>query len=182
MGNFNLADYEPVEDRLARFWADHPAGRVATLLVASEGTEWVFRAEVYRDADDAAPWATGYAHEVTGQGMVNKTSACENCETSAIGRALANAGYAPKGKRPSREEMTKASAPASRSTDRRSAAKTGTGTEPGEGDAKNTVPSPGAGVSIGDVHDGCGGMFTQARVPSRAVCDTCGHTVKKAAA
>jgi hypothetical protein len=31
----------------------------------------------------------------------------ENCETSAIGRALANAGYAAKGKRPSREEMTK---------------------------------------------------------------------------
>jgi hypothetical protein len=31
----------------------------------------------------------------------------ENCETSAIGRALANAGYAPKGKRPSREEMNK---------------------------------------------------------------------------
>jgi hypothetical protein len=31
----------------------------------------------------------------------------ENCETSAIGRALANAGYAPKGKRPSREEMSK---------------------------------------------------------------------------
>ncbi len=32
----------------------------------------------------------------------------ENCETSAIGRALANAGYAPKGKRPSREEMSEA--------------------------------------------------------------------------
>jgi hypothetical protein len=31
----------------------------------------------------------------------------ENCETSAIGRALANAGYAAKGKRPSREEMSK---------------------------------------------------------------------------
>jgi hypothetical protein len=31
----------------------------------------------------------------------------ENCETSAIGRALANAGYASKGKRPSREEMSK---------------------------------------------------------------------------
>jgi hypothetical protein len=40
--------------------------------------------------------------------MVNKTSALENGETSAIGRALANAGYAPKGKRPSREEMSKA--------------------------------------------------------------------------
>jgi hypothetical protein len=40
---------------------------------------------------------------------VNATSALENCETSAIGRALANLGYAPKGKRPSREEMLKAS-------------------------------------------------------------------------
>ena len=57
---------------------------------------------------DAAPAATGYAHEsVTSRG-VNLTSALENCETSAIGRALANLGYAPKGKRPSREEMAKA--------------------------------------------------------------------------
>ena len=31
----------------------------------------------------------------------------ENCETSAIGRALANAGFAAKGKRASQEEMTK---------------------------------------------------------------------------
>jgi hypothetical protein len=38
---------------------------------------------------------------------VNSTSALENAETSAIGRALANAGYAAKGKRASREEMTK---------------------------------------------------------------------------
>ena len=34
----------------------------------------------------------------------------ENCETSAIGRALANAGYAAKGKRASREEMAKVKA------------------------------------------------------------------------
>jgi hypothetical protein len=43
---------------------------------------------------------------VQGRG-VNATSALENCETSAIGRALANAGYATKGKRASREEMGK---------------------------------------------------------------------------
>ena len=38
------------------------------------------------------PIATGYAEEFRGDGMVNKTSALENCETSAIGRALANLG------------------------------------------------------------------------------------------
>jgi len=46
---------------------------------------------------------------VQGRG-VNATSALENCETSAIGRALANAGYATKGKRASREEMSKVKA------------------------------------------------------------------------
>ena len=56
------------------------------------------------------PWATGLAEEtVQGRG-VNATSALENCETSAIGRALANAGYATKGKRASREEMAKVAA------------------------------------------------------------------------
>ena len=53
--------------------------------------------------------ATGYAEEVRGQGNVNRTSHVENCETSAIGRALANCGMAGSDmtKRPSREEMTK---------------------------------------------------------------------------
>ena len=35
---------------------------------------------------------SGYAEEFRGQGMVNKTSALENCETSAVGRALAACG------------------------------------------------------------------------------------------
>jgi hypothetical protein len=53
--------------------------------------------------------ATGYAEEVRGSGNVNRTSHVENCETSAVGRALANAGYAGSdvNKRPSREEMSK---------------------------------------------------------------------------
>jgi hypothetical protein len=53
--------------------------------------------------------ATGYAEEVRGAGNVNRTSHVENCETSAVGRALANAGMAGTdvNKRPSREEMMK---------------------------------------------------------------------------
>lgn len=110
--NFRLEDYEPVEVRLARFWQDHPNGRIATTLVRFDAGEVLFSAQAYRDATDEVPAATGYAHEVVTQRGVNATSAVENCETSAIGRALANLGYATKGKRPSREEMTKASRPA----------------------------------------------------------------------
>ena len=111
MAGFNLANYEPVEDRLARFWGDHPAGRVTTELVPAPEGQWIVRSEVWRDGQAERPDATGYAHEhVTDRG-VNSTSALENCETSSIGRALANLGYAPKGARPSREEMTKAAKP-----------------------------------------------------------------------
>jgi len=70
----------------------------------------VFEAEVYLNGDES-PKATGYAMEKAGQGYVNKTSHVENCETSAIGRALANMGLHGS-KRPSREEMQKASKPA----------------------------------------------------------------------
>lgn len=110
--NFRLEDYEPVETRLARFWEDHPEGRVFTRLVSFEDGQVVFYAEIYREHGLELPTATGYAHETVTQRGVNSTSAVENCETSAIGRALANAGYATKGRRPSREEMTKAARPA----------------------------------------------------------------------
>jgi hypothetical protein len=67
-------------------------------------------ASIFRTEADARPWTTGLAEEtIQGRG-VNATSALENCETSAIGRALANAGYATKGKRASREEMAKVKA------------------------------------------------------------------------
>jgi hypothetical protein len=72
-----------------------------------EATRYIVKAYLFKDAGDSVAWATGYAEETVSQRGVNQTSALENCETSAIGRALANAGYAPKGKRPSREEMTK---------------------------------------------------------------------------
>ncbi len=104
---FNLEDYETVEERLIKFWKEHPDGQIHTKLVASSPTQYIVEASIFRTEADPRPWTTGLAEEtVQGRG-VNATSALENCETSAIGRALANAGYATKGKRASREEMAK---------------------------------------------------------------------------
>jgi hypothetical protein len=103
---FNLDDYETVEERLVKFWKEHESGRIITTLISGTSSQFIVRAELYKDGSELI-WATGLAEEtVQGRG-VNSTSALENCETSAIGRALANAGYATKGKRASREEMTK---------------------------------------------------------------------------
>ena len=104
---FNLEDYETVEERLVKYWKDHPDGQIHTKLLESSAGRFIVEASIYRTEADARPWTTGLAEEtVQGRG-VNATSALENCETSAIGRALANAGYATKGKRASREEMSK---------------------------------------------------------------------------
>ena len=104
---FNLDDYETVEERLVKFWKDHPEGRIETKLIVNTPTQYIVWSAIYRDSADVQPWATGLAEEtVQGRG-VNATSALENCETSSLGRSLANAGYATKGKRASREEMSK---------------------------------------------------------------------------
>jgi len=104
---FNLADYEPVEVRLEKFIKDYPDFRISTELEVVEASRYIVKAYLYKTSQDSIAWATGYAEETVSTRGVNQTSALENCETSAIGRALANAGYAPKGKRPSREEMSK---------------------------------------------------------------------------
>jgi hypothetical protein len=104
---FNLDDYETVEERLTKFWKDNPDGRINTALLEANASRFIVRAEIFRTQTEKDAWASGLAEEtVQGRG-VNATSALENCETSAIGRALANAGYATKGKRASREEMAK---------------------------------------------------------------------------
>lgn len=104
---FNLDDYETVEERLVKFWKDYKDGQIHTKLLEHTSGRFIVEASIYRTEADARPWTTGLAEEtVQGRG-VNATSALENCETSAIGRALANAGYATKGKRASREEMSK---------------------------------------------------------------------------
>ena len=110
-----LQNYETVAQRLERFWTDHPSGRVSTELIEGGSGYWVFKARIYAKADDANPISTGHAHEVIGASQINKTSALEVCETSAVGRALALAGY--HGSQiASLDEVTRAKARAQEST------------------------------------------------------------------
>jgi hypothetical protein len=105
-----LEDYELVESRLRRLYTAHPQARVLTDMVYRDERSFIVKAEIYLTAEDMTPSATGYAEEIVGAGFVNKTSALENCETSAIGRAISNSILclgAPEGKRPSRQEMEK---------------------------------------------------------------------------
>ena len=113
MARFNLEDYETVEERIKRFYTDNPDGRIVTWDSTSKQDRarkiWVVRAQVFMDHEDQhvyCPKATGWAFEIEGTAGANQTSALENAETSAIGRALANAGYSGN-KRASREEMAK---------------------------------------------------------------------------
>lgn len=107
MARFNLDEYETVEERLKKFWADHPEGSVSSDVIHYSDNRIVIQARVSTQAGDITePYAMGIAEETRGAGFVNKEAHVENCETSAIGRALANLNYATK-KRPSREEMKK---------------------------------------------------------------------------
>jgi hypothetical protein len=119
---FNLDDYEPVASRLAR-WREQIVSEgfepiVETELINSEPGKWcVFKATLFASTPRTLEpvhtmkflVATGWAEEHVTERGVNSTSHVENCETSAVGRALANAGFAGSdpSKRPSREEMTK---------------------------------------------------------------------------
>ena len=109
MANWSLSDYETVDERIQRFYRDNANGRIETELLVHDGehgkTRWIVRAEVYK-ADSERPSGVGHAFEVDGTGMANKTSALENAETSAVGRALAQAGYSGS-RRTTREEMAK---------------------------------------------------------------------------
>jgi hypothetical protein len=111
MAKFNLDNYETVEDRLKVFWKDNPNARINTEIahITEDGTCVTIRAEVFKQEEDARPVATGIAQETKGQGgFANADAWMENCETSAIGRALANWKYQGSTKpRPSREEMSK---------------------------------------------------------------------------
>ena len=104
---FNLQDQETVETRLEKWHGQYPDSRVETELIEASNTRFIVFCKLFKTEADAKPCATGLAFETITEKGVNSTSALENCETSAIGRALANAGFAAKGKRASREEMAK---------------------------------------------------------------------------
>jgi hypothetical protein len=107
--NDRFEDYVPVAERLEKFYERFPDGRVITNIIEHnlESGFVLMRAEVYRSPDDAQPAATGHAFEVRGESYVNKTSYIENCETGAVGRALALLGFEVKRGIASREELEK---------------------------------------------------------------------------
>lgn len=109
MAYFNLDNYEPVADRIAKFWATYPNGRLHTEIVVINEKEVVIKASAYTDREDARPAAIDYAQENVAQKGVNATSWVENCATSALGRCLATLNFAAKKEtgRASREEMQK---------------------------------------------------------------------------
>jgi hypothetical protein len=124
----NLDDYVPVADRLDLFRKDHPAWTLEAHL-RFEGESILARAVISDETGRTI--AVGHAEEVRGSTNVNRTSAVENCETSAWGRALANLGYEVKRGVASREEMEKVSRARVRTQ------------KPLRGGAKENEPAPG---------------------------------------
>jgi hypothetical protein len=113
MANFNLNDYELVETRIRKFYSLYEDGRIITENVSTPEDRakgmFVTKTSVYTSlAEHAAglPKATGHAFEIEGGMGAAKFSSLEVCETSSIGRALANMSLSGN-KRASREEMQK---------------------------------------------------------------------------
>lgn len=104
---FNPDEYITVHERIEKFYAKWPNGRILTSLVehSAETGFILMRAEVYREPDDALPAATGHAYELRSAGHVQQGSYVEVCETSAVGRALALLGFEVRRGVASREEV-----------------------------------------------------------------------------
>lgn len=102
-----LKDYIEVNVRIMKFYEKYPEGRILTEIVKWENEVIVMKATAYRDNSEV-PASTGYAYEKEGSSFINKTSALENCETSAVGRALAILGFEIKKSVASREEVANA--------------------------------------------------------------------------
>jgi hypothetical protein len=167
---FNLEDYETVEDRLTKFWKDYPDGRISTQIIEHTLQRFIVQAAIYRTEVDAQPWSTGFAEETVSTRGVNSTSALENCETSAIGRALANAGYASKGKRPSREEMAKVKAAEPKPFAEKLADKITMPVEDDPWSVKAVLPAPSSADAIALVQDVLGAVKVDKDIP---LCRNC---------
>lgn len=103
--------YVLVSDRVLYFNENHKQGAITTeLLSKPEDTRVVVRAVVMPDTKDHNRFFVGHSQAVVGEGMVNKTAALENAETSAVGRALAMMGIGVIESIASADEMVKATA------------------------------------------------------------------------
>jgi hypothetical protein len=88
-------NYAEVNQRIKAFRMVYPDGFISTDMASNENGVCIFRAEVgYFDPEyGRIVLATGTAYEKEGSTFINKTSYIENCETSAVGRALGMVGF-----------------------------------------------------------------------------------------
>lgn len=87
-------EYAEVNQRIKAFRMVYPEGFIRTEMVSNENGVCIFTASVGYMADgEPVILGTGTAYEKEGSTFINKTSYIENCETSAVGRALGMAGY-----------------------------------------------------------------------------------------
>lgn len=84
-------EYAEVNQRIKAFRMLHPTGTIETEMLSNENGICIFRAIVLDEEDNLL--ATGTAYEKENSTFINKTSYIENCETSAVGRALGMCGF-----------------------------------------------------------------------------------------
>ena len=84
--NLKGKEYVMVNDRILAFKKLYPSWAIVTELVKLSEGICVIKATILNE--DGEPMATGHAYEKEGSSYINKTSYIENCETSAVGRAL----------------------------------------------------------------------------------------------
>ena len=88
-------EYAEVNQRIKAFRMLYPEGIIDTRMESNENGICIFKAQVgYYEEDGCVRWlGTGYAYEKENSSFINKTSYIENCETSAVGRALGMCGF-----------------------------------------------------------------------------------------
>lgn len=94
--NIKGKDYAEVNQRIKAFRMVNPEGGIVTELISNEANKAGRHVAVIRAIvtnADGKELGTGTAYEVEGSSFINGTSYIENCETSAVGRALGMAGY-----------------------------------------------------------------------------------------
>lgn len=104
--NFKDKPYAPVNERIKAFRMVHPEGAIVTEIISNTDGVIVMRATVM--TAEGSVLGTGTAYEKESSSYINKTSYVENCETSAVGRALGMAGYGVDGSMCSAEELVNA--------------------------------------------------------------------------
>ena len=102
---WNNDDYIEVKDRIIKFYADHPNGRIGTEIVELTDIRVTVKAYAYQDPEDKQP-TTGHSWlNIPGKTNFTLGSELENAETSAVGRALAMSGYEVKKSIASKDEV-----------------------------------------------------------------------------